>query len=495
MDATAFESEVEPNCASAAAAAAAAAAPADAPDDRLARRLGSEHFRREYGLKYAYVTGAMYRGIASKELVVAMGRAGLLGFLGTGGLSLESIRSDIAFIQRELAPQQAYGMNLIANVGNPDTEMKTAELFLQTGVRTIEASAFMQITPALVRYRLAGLSQVADGPTECRNRIVAKLSRPEVAKGFMSPAPERIVAKLLTDGLVTAEQARLASSVPMANDVCVEADSGGHTDQGVALVLLARMQRLRVECGHNAQSMRVGLAGGIGTPEAVAAAFVMGADFVVTGSINQCTVEAATSDAVKDMLQDIDIQDTTYAPAGDMFEMGAKVQVMRKGVFFPARANRLAALYQQYESLDDLPPSVREQLEEKYFKRSLESIWLETRTYFESSGQPGEIEKAERNGKHKMALVFRWYFGHSMRVAFAGDQMHRVDYQIHTGPALGAFNRWVQGTPWENWRARHVDQIGERLMIDAGKVISHQLEALGISGTRSSNSATQGECR
>ena len=67
MDATAFESKVEPNCASAAAAAAAAARPADAPDDRLARRLGSEHFRREYGLKYAYVTGAMYRGIASKE--------------------------------------------------------------------------------------------------------------------------------------------------------------------------------------------------------------------------------------------------------------------------------------------------------------------------------------------------------------------------------------------------------------------------------------------
>jgi trans-AT polyketide synthase/acyltransferase/oxidoreductase domain-containing protein len=300
----------------------------------------------------------------------------------------------------------------------------------------------------------------------------------------MSPAPERIVGKLLADGLITPEQARLAYGVPMASDICVEADSGGHTDQGVALVLLARMQRLRQECGHDERSMRVGLAGGIGTPEAVAAAFVMGADFVVTGSINQCTVEAATSDVVKDMLQDIDIQDTAYAPAGDMFELGAKVQVMKKGVFFPARANRLAALYQQYESLDELPAAVREQLEGKYFRKSLESIWVETRSFFEGRGQVGEIEKAERSPKHKMALVFRWYFGHSMRAALSGDEKNRVDYQIHTGPALGAFNSWVKGTPWENWRARHVDQMGERLMVEAGKLLAQRLEALSLPGER-----------
>ena len=476
MDATVLEPEVESRP-----AAVPAARPADLADDRFARRLGSEHFRREYGLKYAYASGAMYRGIVSKELVVAMGRAGLMGFLGTGGLSPERIRADIAFIQRELAPQQAYGMNLIANVGSPETEMKTVELYLETGVRTIEASAFMQITPALVRYRLSGLRQLADGPVECQHRIVAKISRPEVARGFMGPAPERIVARLLADGLITPAQARLAPGVPMASDICVEADSGGHTDQGVALVMLARMQRLRQECGHDERTMRVGLAGGLGTPEAVAAAFVMGADFVVTGSINQCTVEAATSDVVKDMLQDIDIQDTAYAPAGDMFELGSKVQVMKKGVFFPARANRLAALYQQYESLDELPADVRAQLEEKYFRKSLESVWAETRSFFEGRGQLAEIEKAERSPKHKMALVFRWYFGHSMRAAFNGDEKNRVDYQIHTGPALGAFNRWVKGTSWENWRARHVDQIGERLMVEAGQVLARRLEALCLS--------------
>lgn len=81
------------------------------------------------------------------------------------------------------------------------------------------------------------------------------------------------------------------------------------------------------------QKIRVGAAGGIGTPEAAAAAFILGADFIVTGSINQCTVEAGTSEIVKDLLQEINVQDTEYAPAGDMFELGAKVQVLKKGLF------------------------------------------------------------------------------------------------------------------------------------------------------------------
>ncbi len=61
------------------------------------------------------------------------------------------------------------------------------------------------------------------------------------------------------------------------------------------------------------KTVRIGAAGGIGTPEAAMAAFMLGADFIVTGSINQCTVEAATSGLVKDLLQQMNVQDTAYA--------------------------------------------------------------------------------------------------------------------------------------------------------------------------------------
>src|SRR5690606_1164007 len=109
--------------------------------------------------------------------------------------------------------------------------------------------------------------------------------------------------------------------------------------------------------------IRVGAAGGIGTPPAAAAAFVLGADFILTGSVNQCTVESGTSEAAKDLLQQAELQDMAYAPAGDMFELGARVQVLRKGLLFPARANRLYELYRQYDSLDELDVSTRKQIE------------------------------------------------------------------------------------------------------------------------------------
>ncbi len=313
-----------------------------------ASQLGATSFRKRFNLKYAYLTGAMYRGIASKELVVAIGKAGCLGFLGTGGMSLAGIENEINFIKNQLDQGQSYGMNLICNINNPLIEMDTVELYIKNGVDCIEAAAFMRITPALVYYRATGLHRNEKGAIECRHKIIAKLSRPEVALAFLSPPPEVIVNTLLAEGKITLAQAEMAKQIGVSYDICVEADSGGHTDQGVALVLLPAIQAIRhdIELKHKySEKIHVGLAGGIGVPQAAMAAFMMGADFILTGSINQCTVEAGTSDSVKNLLQDINVQDTDYAPAGDMFELGARVQVLKKGVFFPARANKVFMLY------------------------------------------------------------------------------------------------------------------------------------------------------
>lgn len=220
----------------------------------------------------------------------------------------------------------------------------------------------------------------------------------------------------------------------------------------------------------------LGAAGGIGTPEAAAAAFILGADFILTGSINQCTVEAATSEAVKDLLQQINVQDTEYVPAGDMFELGAKVQVMKKGLFFPARANKLFELYRRYNSIDEIDEKTKKQIEEKYFKRSFEKVFEECKSFYSAN----EIEKAEQNPKHKMALIFRWYFGYSTNLALNGSKESRVDYQIHCGPALGAFNQWVKGSDKENWRNRHVDEIGKMIMAETAKLLSQRIKAIAI---------------
>jgi trans-AT polyketide synthase/acyltransferase/oxidoreductase domain-containing protein len=444
-----------------------------------AESLGSQEFKQAYHLKYAYITGAMVKGIASKELVVKMGKAGLMGFFGTGGMKLPKIEEAIQFIQRELNDGQAYGMNFLHNPENPQLEEDTIDLYLKYGIKNLEAAAFMQITPALVRYRLQGLKRDSNGNVSTPHKIIAKLSRPEIAQVFLSPAPERLVTKLLETKQISAEQAKLAKEIPMADDLCVEADSGGHTDMGIMPVLLPTIIRQRNELMNQyqyAKRVRVGAAGGIGTPEAAATAFVLGADFILTGSINQCTVEAGTSEAAKEILQQLNVQDTDYAPAGDMFELGAKVQVVRKGVFFPARANKLYDLYRHYNSLDEIDDKTKKQIQDKYFHRSFEEVYAETKAYYLQT-RPEVIEKAERHPKHKMALIFKWYFVHSMRLAAQGSLEQKVDYQIHCGPAMGAFNQWVKGTALENWQNRHVDEIAEKLMQETAELLNQRFQS------------------
>jgi trans-AT polyketide synthase/acyltransferase/oxidoreductase domain-containing protein len=330
-----------------------------------------------------------------------------------------------------------------------------------------------------VRFRFAGAHRDRQGRPRAVNQVVAKVSRPEVAAAFLRPPPPGLLDGLLASGQLTPAEVEVAARLPVSDDVCVEADSGGHTDGGVALTLLPSMLRLRDEvCAglDYPRRPRVGASGGLGTPEAIAAVFVLGADFVVTGSINQCTPQAGTSTTVKDLLARLDAPDTAYAPAGDMFEIGARVQVVRKGTLFAARANKLHQLYRQHRALDEIDVTTRRSLERDYFGRGLDEVWAQTRDYL-AARHPDELAGAERDPRRRMAQVFKWYFRHSTEVAMCGDPTEQVNYQVHCGPAMGAFNRWVKGTDLEDWRDRHVEVIAERLMRAAAALLADRLAA------------------
>jgi trans-AT polyketide synthase/acyltransferase/oxidoreductase domain-containing protein len=441
--------------------------------------LGNESFKKDYGIKYAYIAGSMYRGISSEELVVRLGKSNLFGFFGTGGLRLDEIEKNIINIQSELVNGQSFGVNLLAKMNAPQKEEAEVDLFLKHKVKFIEASAFIQITPALVRYRLKGLAKSKDGSVYSKNKIMAKISRPEIANIFLQPAPESIVKNLYKEGKISDQEFEMSKQMPMCDDICAEADSGGHTDQASPYTLLPSIIRLRDEFMQKygyPTKIRVGAAGGLGTAEAAAAAFILGADYILTGSINQCSVEAGISDDVKDMLQNMNIQNTAIAPSGYLFEMGSKVQVLNRGTFFPVRANKLYELYQRYDGLDQIPETTRKKIQEKYFGRTFEEIFEELKEYYLDKNS-GQIEKAERNPKHKMALVFKWYFRETTQLSLKGDKNNRVNYQVHCGPSLGAFNQSVKGTKFEDWRNRHVDHLAEKVMTDTADLLNQRFNA------------------
>ena len=259
-----------------------------------AEELGGEAFKKAHNVKYAYHGGAMANGIASVELVIALGQAGFLCSFGAAGLIPDVIEDSIKRIQAAL-PHGPFAVNLIHAPSEEALESGAVERFLKLGVNTVEASAFLALTEHIVHYRVAGLSQNADGSININNKVIAKISRTEVAEKFMSPAPQKFLDKLLAAGKITALQAELALKVPMADDITAEADSGGHTDNRPFLTLLPTIikQRDQIQAKYNyVVPLRVGAGGGIGTPESALAAYNMGAAYIVLGSVNQACVEA-----------------------------------------------------------------------------------------------------------------------------------------------------------------------------------------------------------
>ena len=461
-----------------------------APACRL-EDLGDPTFCADHRIRYPYLGGAMANGIGSADIVEAMGRAGMLAFFGAAGLPLPTVKAAIERIQRcqrvgsvsdggasvaYASGSFPYGFNLIHSPSEPSLERAVVDLYLRRDVRLVEASAFLDLTLPVVRYRIHGIHRDPSGKIVAPNRVIVKVSRVEVASKFLAPPPERMLQELVRQGDITADQAVLAARIPVAQDVTAEADSGGHTDNRPAITLvptlIALRDRMQKQYGYDVP-LRVGAAGGIATPASAAAAFAMGAAYVLAGSVNQACVESGSSDAVREMLAQAEQADTIMAPAADMFEMGVKVQVLKRGTMFAMRAAKLYELYRTYPSLEALPVAERTNIEKNLFRAPLGEIWDKTRSFF-LQRDSAQVKRAESDAKHKMALVFRWYLGLSSRWANVGEAARRLDYQVWCGPAMGAFNEWTKGSFLEQPRNRRVVTVAFNILYGAAVLLRLQ---------------------
>jgi trans-AT polyketide synthase, acyltransferase and oxidoreductase domains len=445
--------------------------------------LGDRGFAAAHGVRFPYVAGEMANGIATTGMVIALARAELLGFFGAAGLGSDRVEHAIKELDAALGSGASWGVNLIHSPAEPALEERVAGLLLRHGVRRISASAYLDITPAVARCATAGLHLDGDGAIVRPVQVFAKVSRPETAGMFMSPAPPAVLDELVRRGDLTTDEAALAARVPVATDVTVEADSGGHTDNRPLAAVLPAVLALRDELTerHGYQRpIRVGAAGGLGTPQAVAAAFALGAAYVLTGSVNQLAVESGVSDDARALLALADLADVAMAPAADMFEMGVRVQVLRRGTMYAMRADRLYQAYRDHPSIEAIPGPALAALERDVLHATVDEIWAETREFWQRR-DPDQLARAERDTRHRMALIFRWYLGRSSRWAIDGDTARRTDYQLWAGPAVGAFNRWTRDSFLADPAERTVTQIALNLLEGAAAVTrAHQARTFGV---------------
>jgi len=179
------------------------------------------------------------------------------------------------------------------------------------------------------------------------------------------------------------------------------------------------------------------------------------------------------------LLSQADMADVIMAPSADMFEMGARVQVLKRGTMFAMRAAKLYEIYRAYNSIEEIPAKDREQIEQKFFQRSFDEVWTDTVAFF-NQRSPKQISRAEQDPKHKMALIFRWYLGLSSRWSINSEIGREMDYQVWCGPSMGAFNDWVRGTYLEAVDQRSVVDVN--LHILTGVAYLYRLRILEAQG-------------
>ena len=92
-------------------------------------------------------------------------------------------------------------------------------------------------------------------------------------------------------------------------------------------------------------------------------------------------------------------------------------------------------------------------------------------------GLPGRVIKA---ACVLPAMVFRWYLGLSSRWSAMGEKGREMDYQVWTGPAMGAFNSWVKGTYLKPAQGRHVVDVARQIL--TGCVVLCRVRVLEAQG-------------
>lgn len=447
-----------------------------ANSDKKVSCIGSEEFKKDYDVDFAYAVGGMCKGISSVAMIKKLSDSRILGFLGSYKLKLDEAKE---LIDQALSCMEHHriGVNVTYDALNLENHIEVMDYIIKKDIRNLEVSEYRMIDLSIVKYRLKSLSIDKDSKFVVPHKILAKVSSREMAEKFCSPAPEELVQILYQNNEITEFEAKYAKYLPMCDDLCIEYYTQGQSALGY-IQTMKEMSRSLYEKYKLFQCPRVGFAGGIGNPQTVAVSFLLGADFVVTGSMNQCSVEASTSDIVKDNLQSLDDTDFTYAVVSDLFEFEEKKSIVKKGSLYHIRASRLYEVYNRYDSIEEIPTDLKKLIEEKYFQRSFETIYSDI--YENLTIENKKLSKEQP--KYKMALIIRYFLDKCFQDALDGRMEGKINYQIISSNAIVQFNNWVKNTELYDWKSRHIDVISKKIMTEGEQCLTaickkFQLEA------------------
>lgn len=415
--------------------------------------LGDPQVAQAYRLGLPYLVDALPYGVSGPAMLRRLAGAGLFGFLGTFGVPIAEVAADV----RDLGTADVrgrWGIELPAERLDPARARAIVSLAMDAGVSHAVAPGWAGISPEIVRWRFARRS-AGGGP----RRLLVRVAGSRQAEVFLRPASGELITRLVRSGQLDLAEADDARRLPMATDICVQPEPGGGASVS-HLMSVVRAVRDAVGRGDgHIGPVPVG-AGGIGTPEEIASAVLLGADFLITGAINACSPQARTSEAVKDLLATVTMADTVLGPSAELFRLGGREHMVRKATLFPARAAHLHDLRLVGASPAALPAATRHKLESEYFGQPLDQVVAVV------SGPKAEP---------RMTDLLARYFDIGTQAALAGRTEQQLNWHVPGGPEMGAFNLAVGDLGLADWRARDVDVVAGRLVAAGARMLDRRL--------------------
>ena len=215
-----------------------------------------------FGIEYPIIAGGMV-WISSWRLAAAVSNAGGLGLIGAGSLPPDLLREHIQ--KMKAATQKPWGVNL--PMMNPKAD-ELVDVILEEGVKIVFTSAGSpkKYTP---RFHEAGI----------------KVAHVVASSKFARKCEEAGVDAVVAEGF----------------------EAGGHNgkEETTTMVLIPEARK--------ATSLPLIAAGGIGSGQAMAAAFALGAEGVQIGTLFALSQESSASDAFKQCCISLQEGDTMLA--------------------------------------------------------------------------------------------------------------------------------------------------------------------------------------
>ena len=264
--------------------------------------------------------------------------------------------------------------------------------------------------------------------------------------------------------------------VPIATDVTVEADSGGHTDNRPLAALLPVTDRAARWGG--ARSRPPPPAPGSGPRAAPRHASRRRLGLRARGGLRAHRVRQPGRGGVRPLggrpaapRPEPSISDVAMAAAADMFELGVKVQVLRRGHALrgprpTGSTTSIARTLRSRRSRARRPRASSRQDPRRLDRGRLEGDGSLLAASRSRARRPRRRGPEAPHGAG-VPLVPR-------QVEPVGDRRRdapaHADYQVWCGPAMGAFNDWARGSFLEDPSARTVGQIGLNLLEGAAVI-------------------------